>query len=52
MNPLNQLNDPEVYETKNKIGLLTLFPSTLPHYTNKHMSSEERITIAFGLKLL
>ena len=52
MNPLNQLNDPEVYETKNQIGSLTLFPSTLPHYTNKHMSSEERITIAFGLKLL
>jgi len=52
INPINQINDPEVLETKNKVGLLTLFPSTLPHYTNKHLLSKERITIAFGLKPL
>ena len=44
INPVDQINDPEVLETKNQVGLLTLF-----HYTNKHTSSEERITIAFGL---
>ena len=49
INPVDQINDPEVLETKNQVGLLTLFPSILPHYTNKHTSSEERITIAFGL---
>ena len=52
INPVNQINDPEVRESKNQVGLLTLFPSTLPHYTNKHTSSKERITIAFGLKPL
>jgi len=52
INPINQINDPEIAETKNEVGLLTLFPSVIPHYTNKHTSSKERITIAFGLKYL
>ena len=54
INPVNQINDPEIIEEKNKRGVLTLFPSYIPHYTTRHYSFEPRITLAMdiGLKYL
>ena len=49
INPINQINDPEVFDSKNKVGKLTLFQQNIPHYTTEHKSDEERITIAFDL---
>jgi len=49
MNPINQINDPQTYESKNSIGKITFFQQNIPHYTNIHTSSDERITIAFDL---
>jgi hypothetical protein len=49
VNPVNVLNEPTVVELKNKVGEITLFPSCMPHYTNKQTSDKERITIAFDL---
>lgn len=51
INPVNQLNDPETYVSKNEVGKLTLFQSCLPHYTDIHKTNEERVTIAFDLFL-
>jgi hypothetical protein len=51
VNPVNQINNPVVYESKNKIGLLTMFENTIPHYTNTHNEKEKRITIAFDLRM-
>ena len=51
MSPINQLNDPEVIDIKNKVGDMTLFPSYIFHYTTPHYSFKPRITIAFDLKL-
>ena len=52
INPVNQLNEPEVQQIKNVPGEITLFPSCVPHYTDTHNSaSTERITIAFELSL-
>ena len=45
----NVLNEPTVVEIKNKVGEITLFPSCMPHYTNKQTTDKERITIAFDL---
>jgi len=50
INPINQINDPEIYTSKNEIGKITLFQSNIPHYTDK-VSKGERITIAFDLFL-
>ena len=49
MSPINQLNDPEVIDIKNKDGDMTLFPSYIFHYTTPHYSFKPRITIAFDL---
>ena len=51
INPVNQLNEPEVKQLKNVPGEITLFPSCMPHYTDTHNASTERITIAFDLSL-
>ena len=51
MNPVNQLNDPETYESKNEPGKLTLFQSCIPHYTSINNDDHERITIAFDFVL-
>jgi len=51
VNPINPINDPEIYEAKNKVGMLSFFFSNMPHYTTKHESDEERITIAFDLHI-
>ena len=51
MSPINQLNDPDVIDIRNKVGDMTLFPSYIFHYTTPHYSFKPRITIAFDLKL-
>tara|TARA_X000000368_G_scaffold20313_1_gene15931 strand:- start:273 stop:932 length:660 start_codon:yes stop_codon:yes gene_type:complete len=51
MSPINQLNDPDVIDIKNKDGDMTLFPSYIFHYTTPHYSFKPRITIAFDLNL-
>jgi len=50
--PQNQLNNPETISSKNKTGKITLFQSCIPHYTDKHNSNKERITIAFDIFLV
>jgi hypothetical protein len=47
INPINQINDPVVFSSKNEIGKMTLFNNNIPHYTDK--VKDERITIAFDL---
>lgn len=49
INPINQINDPEIYAKENKVGELTLFQSNIPHYTTPHPGNNERITIAFDM---
>ena len=51
MSPINQLNNPEVINIKNKVGDMTLFPSYIFHRTTPHYSFKPRITIAFDLNL-
>ena len=51
INPINQINDPETYKIKNEVGKITLFQNNIPHYTDVHKSSIERITIAFDLEI-
>ena len=36
-------------EVPNELGKLTLFPSYIPHYTNKNLMDNERISIAFDV---
>ena len=51
INPVNQINDPEIYSSKNKVGKFTLFQNCIPHFTDVHNGENERITIAFDLSL-
>ena len=51
INPVNQLNEPMLHKSQNKIGKLTLFQNCIPHYTDIQKSNDERITIAFDLML-
>tara|TARA_Y100000815_G_C13341794_1_gene500265 strand:+ start:1814 stop:2467 length:654 start_codon:yes stop_codon:yes gene_type:complete len=51
INPVNQLNEPEVKQIKNVPGEITLFPTCVPHYTDLHNAPTERITIAFDLNI-
>jgi hypothetical protein len=37
------------YSSENKKGNLTIFPSTLPHYTDKVEKNELRVTVAFDV---
>ena len=50
INPINQLNDPEVYKSENINGKLSLFQNCIPHYTDS--CDSEIITIAFDLDLI
>jgi len=47
INPINQINEPEIYESKNEIGKFTIFQNNIPHYTSINETDSERITIAF-----
>jgi len=51
INPINQINEPEIYSSKNEVGKITLFQNNIPHFTDLHNSDNERITIAFDLSL-
>jgi hypothetical protein len=51
VNPINTINDPVTYESKNEVGKIILFQSNIPHYTTVHKNQKERITIAFDLKM-
>lgn len=48
---VNPNEQDKVFELKNEVGGLTLFPSYVPHYTTVHNGDEPRITIAFDLSL-
>jgi hypothetical protein len=50
INPVNQLNEPEIYTSKNEVGKITLFQNCIPHYTDVN-NDNERITIAFDLEI-
>jgi hypothetical protein len=52
INPVNQINEPETYQSQNKTGKLTLFQNCIPHYTDENKSNLKRITIAFDLGLV
>lgn len=52
INPINQINDPEIYKSENKVGKITLFQNNIPHFTDEHKNDAERITIAFDLSLI
>lgn len=50
INPINQINHPEEYESFNIPGKITIFPNYIPHYTTKYDNFKtERITIAFDI---
>jgi hypothetical protein len=51
INPINQITDPEIYQSKNENGKITIFQNNIPHYTDTENSDKERITIAFDLSL-
>ena len=51
INPINQINNPEIYSSENVPGKITLFQNNIPHYTTIHKGSRERISIAFDLIL-
>tara|TARA_R110000803_G_scaffold210254_1_gene281590 strand:- start:72 stop:728 length:657 start_codon:yes stop_codon:yes gene_type:complete len=52
INPVNVINDPVVYKSKNEEGKITLFPSKIPHYTDVYLGRKDRLTIAFDLFLV
>ena len=52
INPVNQINEPEIYSSNNEVGKITLFQNCIPHYTDIHKGNKERITIAFDLALI
>lgn len=49
VNPMNLADGEQIYESKNEVGKLTLFQNNIPHYTNTHHGSSERISIAFDI---
>ena len=53
INPINQINDPEIYVSRNQVGKITLFQHNIPHYTTPHYSKTnlERITLAFDISM-
>lgn len=51
INPINQINDPEMYISQNEVGKITFFQHNIPHYTTMHHGKDERITIAFDITM-
>ena len=50
VNPNNYFTlNKQAHHSENKPGKITIFPSTLPHYTDEHLGDGERITIAFDI---
>ena len=51
INPINQIDDQELYISYNLEGKITMFQQNIPHYTTMYNGSTERITIAFDIYL-
>ena len=49
MSPINQIYEPEIIDIENECGNMSLFPSSIIHYTSTHQDDDPRITIAFDL---
>ena len=49
LNPINQIQDPQIMINENKPGNFTIFPSNIPHYTNVYQGNEERISIGIDI---
>lgn len=49
MSPVNQIYQPEIIEVENECGNMSVFPSSIIHYTTTHQDEKPRITIAFDL---
>ena len=50
VNPFNYFTlNKQAHHSDNTPGKITIFPSTLPHYTDEHLGDGERITIAFDI---
>lgn len=49
VSPINQINAPITYESKNQVGKVTFFQNNIPHYSSTHEADSERIGIAFDL---
>ena len=52
INPVNQINDPEIRPIKNRVGQITLLPACMPHYTNVYQGKIKRVSIGLDIKLL
>ena len=49
INPVDQIDNPEKFDSPNAVGKFTIFQSCIPHYTTVHTGKNERITLAFDL---
>ncbi len=50
INPFNYFTlNKQAHHSDNIPGKITIFPSTLPHYTDQYLEDKERITIAFDI---
>ena len=50
INPFNYFTlNKQAHHSDNMPGKITIFPSTLPHYTDQYEGNKERITIAFDI---
>lgn len=50
VNPFNYFTlNKQAHHSDNIPGKITIFPSTLPHYTDEYLGDGERITIAFDI---
>lgn len=50
-NPLMCAETAQIYESRNVAGKITFFQNNIPHYTNMHTGTTERISIAFDIIL-
>jgi len=50
VNPVNPINHPETYVSKNEPGKLTLFENRTPHYSSRNYNFKRRMTVAFNLR--
>jgi hypothetical protein len=52
VNPINYHSfNKQAHHSDNEPGKITIFPSTLPHYTDQYIGDKERITVAFDIFL-
>ena len=51
INPVNQVNYPEILESYNEMGKLTLFQNCIPHYTDRYWGLKDRVTLAFNMRM-